>query len=1307
MFVHYFAVDMPRPPAATAFQAAQVVSSLLQRLASVLCLEEANNRIRCLDLIVMLLRGIPKEVELDEESAKATVAQLQERLADKDATVRQKAVVALSKLVAFQEGVPVSENVTFKAMLNLLECETNKEVRAAIVSRLPLDASSLPLLLARGCGDDTALVAQQLYVRLCRDLALTEEAAAAAVAAEGQQQQEQQQAVRVAASPQQRRELLWGGLQESRPEVLKAAQELLGKWFTEDAAGDVERLVAALGPQESPELCDLVLGQLAQLQHWEPQAWLQAAADSTQPGASPRALAAAPSPAAAPAGAFAGLAAVTPARAYVWLYACRQVDARVRASGQAAATRLAATAAQAEASAGAQAEAVLDAFLPSAADMAQLCLRAAQAGPAHRYVAAALLRLAALPAFNWVDAASRAMAVEVLGQLVASPALSMMPEQGAANSSSAATTASGRLPPLGCGGGGQWEDAVLALAAAVLGGGDVLVEGCLPLVMRLAEQLGVSEQTAGTAPEGAMLQALGYLRLLMARAGPSVSPAASAQLPPSAAAADAAGGSIDQGDADDEQGEPADALRISLEQAVQQLAGNAGGHGSPAVRAAAVRCHVVLALREGGLERVLPAALAAMLPLLPLPGAASAASGTPSSRKEAEWQQLPRRAAVQGLVDLALLWGEPAVTAALRRAVAVAAAVAGATAAQVEAVTSRMAAVGVMEVDGEGDQGDAGAGAAAEQEGAGAAAGAQAVPPPQAAVGVVPLLLQLTEGLVRKLQGYDDYAEATGPAADALLGCARLAAQWGSQRRLAAYSRQHPTARGAAFSAMAPELAELLVCRLHLARVSPALEQQPQLLAAVHMALGNVRELASQPNAGGAAYRQLLATAFLPAARCAMALPPPPGAAATAKCAAPELMDSMARELAAATAAAAAATAAQLADEAEDAEDDDEEDEDVASRPDGGLRSQQQRSQRQQRLAEVAAAAAQLGKMLLEELALVAIERDEAAAGAGAGSEGANGSSQADAGRRRRSPLDTHGDKAAQAYTEELCKAPALLLPEPVLAAAGGDDLAALGFLGRRAVRFAESELRPDKVVTEAALRKLKDLVEDVENTRQERAGSAALTEEDAAPLLEALLARLAVLPSQEQVAAEVAADEQWDVLTTSAAGGDNDQLAQQPAGSSRRSGGGSGSRATKSSSTAATGRAARGTRAKAATAAVGGRARRNDLRPVREEDEGEEDEDEEGGGDAASVGDSSDDDMDAGETDVVRKRGKAAGLSKARGAAKPSSSQTSAAPAAAPAGERRSSRAAAAKAAEKMQMLKEKDKVAARLVRLSQGETH
>lgn len=226
----------------------------------------------------------------------------------------------------------------------------------------------------------------------------------------------------------------------------------------------------------------------------------------------------------------------------------------------------------------------LDAFLPSAADMAQLCLRVAQAGglgarqdgagwlpvntrgvtasvaytqltrhtlavctgPAHRYVASVLLQLSALPAFNWVDAASRAVAVEVLQQLIAAPAVSMMcvracytwgtsiyhlslaaiswPSRGryrtcvdktytdkrfrvnrADETSGSNGSGNGRLPPLGCGGGGHWEDAVLTLATAVLGGGGsgggALVEACLPLILSLAEQLSVNQETADTEGE--------------------------------------------------------------------------------------------------------------------------------------------------------------------------------------------------------------------------------------------------------------------------------------------------------------------------------------------------------------------------------------------------------------------------------------------------------------------------------------------------------------------------------------------------------------------------------------------------------------------------------------------------------------------------------------------------------------------------------------------------------------------------------------------------------------------------------------
>ncbi len=81
-----------------------------------------------------------------------------------------------------------------------------------------------------------------------------------------------------------------------------------------------------------------------------------------------------------------------------------------------------------------------------------------------------------------------------------------------------------------------------------------------------------------------MLQVLGYLRLLMARAGPGVSPAASAPLPPGAGGATGdAGGAMDQGNGGQEEAE-LEAPRISLEQAVLQLAGNAGGHASAAVR---------------------------------------------------------------------------------------------------------------------------------------------------------------------------------------------------------------------------------------------------------------------------------------------------------------------------------------------------------------------------------------------------------------------------------------------------------------------------------------------------------------------------------------------------------------------------------------------------------------------------------------------------------------------------------------------------------------------------------------------------
>lgn len=93
---------MPRAPAQVAGRAVEVVSQLLQRLAGSLRLPAAHNRIRCMELILAVLRGLPGDVELDEESAKTAVKHLQEHLNDKDAKARELAVVALCKLVTIQ-----------------------------------------------------------------------------------------------------------------------------------------------------------------------------------------------------------------------------------------------------------------------------------------------------------------------------------------------------------------------------------------------------------------------------------------------------------------------------------------------------------------------------------------------------------------------------------------------------------------------------------------------------------------------------------------------------------------------------------------------------------------------------------------------------------------------------------------------------------------------------------------------------------------------------------------------------------------------------------------------------------------------------------------------------------------------------------------------------------------------------------------------------------------------------------------------------------------------------------------------------
>ncbi|GFR49728.1 hypothetical protein Agub_g11885, partial [Astrephomene gubernaculifera] len=93
------------------------------------------------------------------------------------------------------------------------------------------------------------------------------------------------------------------------------------------------------------------------------------------------------------------------------------------------------------------------------------------------------------------------------------------------------------------------------------------------------------------------------------------------------------------------------------------------------------------------------------------------------------------------------------------------------------------------------------------------------------AAGVVPILLKLTEGVVRRLQGSDSYVPARGLAHDALLGALRLLHAWSFHRRLSGRLRHQPV------SAMQPAQAEQLLTRLLLARLSPALEEEAALRA--------------------------------------------------------------------------------------------------------------------------------------------------------------------------------------------------------------------------------------------------------------------------------------------------------------------------------------------------------------------------------------------------------------------------------------------------------------------------------------------
>ncbi|GLC49718.1 hypothetical protein PLESTB_000279300 [Pleodorina starrii] len=1058
--------------------AEDVIGTLLEQLAEWLPHAAKHSRVRVLDLIVSLLRGLLDDTALEEKHRAAIGEALHEHLADKEEKVRQMVIIAMYKLDFLANDGSDDPFVTelVAELTEALHSDISQDVRVELVARLPLDKSTLAELL-RHQSDRAAKVAAAVYSRVACDVRMALPTMPGGVA----------------ASPEQRRSLLWYGLLEPRPEVRKAALGLLEQWYTEDAAKDVVALIEAVSPQANPELCRLILEQLMALQLWDPQAWLEAetaaerslkdlvvavdlleqqAQQQQQSGAAGVGVGSGPN------GGAAWMAGLSPATAFVWVFAARKVEEVATDSGRAAAEKVAAVVAQVEASAGAQAEMVLEAFLPTAQQMAKLCLLAAQAGPSHRYIAAQLLELASLSYMNWVDASSREAAEGTLWELITRCAGPGGAEPGARVVSEAPLPAGSRA----------WEAAVLRFAAAVYGGdGPGLVHGVLPLVLSLAGQdAGAGPSNRGAAEEaagGALLQALTYLHLLMATAGPGVPPSASAPAPQEPAAAGGSGG---------------DGARPnrSLAQAVESLAWTASGHSSPAIRAAAVRCYVELCLRDGGLAQ-LPRAVAMLLPMLP---ACHGSAGTSAyaaaaaavdyddeeDRDFAAQQQLPRRVALQGLMDLALTWGEPTLTAELRKA---AAAVAGRQ--RVEAVTARLATLG-MDVD-----------AAAAEEGLqeqAAAAAAAAVTGP-AAQGVVPILLRLTEGVAKRMQGSDGHVAARGVVADALLGSARLVHGWSFQQRVG--KRLRHQAVTAMQASLQPRLAEQLLTRLLLARFSPSLDSEPWLRSQLSAFFKSFQEAASAPGDEGAVHRRMLAGSFLHAARCAMALPAPAGAPATARgCAAPALMEFAGELLASGAAAAIAASRDAAEDEGEEVLSASGEDPAAAAAA--------------ANTAAAAAAAAPDPVVWLCELVLEEVVR--------LGSPGS-------------ASLDT-GEGRVRAYAAELCKTPMRLLPGlPTGSSPSSPSLRniirRLAFLGRRAV-LAAGESLVKTVVPDTAFKKLKEFVAELEE--QQYVKTAPLNEADAKAAVEALRAhlkdRLDELPSLEDVTADLEPDDEWDALT-------------------------------------------------------------------------------------------------------------------------------------------------------------------------------
>eukprot|EP00775_Hariotina_reticulata_P011494 gene11494-11637_t len=214
--IGFFGVLASKAPADSE-AAAALVEELLQRLACHLSAADKMVRYRAAQLLQLMLASLPDSLLLEESVVDALRSSLTERLQDKLPAVRAEAVRAVCHLLEADEE---DAQAPLDAILRLLKSDKSKDVRSAIVAALPLDESTLPVLLER-VRDISPNVRKALVLRL-RDTPLR------------------------LLSIKQRAEVIQQVLQDRDAVVTEAAGRMLGEWLNRDCRSDPLQLLQLL-----------------------------------------------------------------------------------------------------------------------------------------------------------------------------------------------------------------------------------------------------------------------------------------------------------------------------------------------------------------------------------------------------------------------------------------------------------------------------------------------------------------------------------------------------------------------------------------------------------------------------------------------------------------------------------------------------------------------------------------------------------------------------------------------------------------------------------------------------------------------------------------------------------------------------------------------------------------------------------------------------------------------------------------------------------------------------------------------------